>query len=381
MSIQNVSLFYKDARSDKEYHVQIEQVDAGYVVNFQYGRRGSSLQSGTKTAKPVTMGKAISVYEALVREKVGKGYAPGASSHRGVVNRPAASHSSAQSLAEAKAQRATGVIPQLLNPISQDDVERYIEDAAWVMQQKFDGRRMLVKVGSTNEITGINRKGESVGISKAIAEELFSLGKKHFVLDGEAIGEKLYVFDVLEYRGGDVRDLPFKDRYRYLTELLSALPANSSVELAPMYASAADKRAAFEALRASGAEGAVFKQSDSRYVPGRPASGGSALKVKFWQTASVLVESINDKRSVAIALLDGNGAMVNAGNVTIPPNQQIPNPGSILEVRYLYAFEGGSLFQPTSLGARDDIEREDCVMSQLIYKSEGELVAEAAPSL
>jgi bifunctional non-homologous end joining protein LigD len=146
----------------------------------------------------------------------------------------------------------------------------------------------------------------------------------------------------------------------------------SAIKVAPLYVSSQEKRAAFESLRAVGAEGVAFKRADSRYMPGRPASGGSALKCKFWQTASVLVQALNDKRSVALALLDSQGRMVNVGNVTIPPNQIIPNPGTILEVRYLYAFAGGSLIQTTSLGARDDVERTDCILTQLKFRAAAE---------
>ncbi len=31
------------------------------------------------------------------------------------------------------------------------------------------------------------------------------------------------------------------------------------------------------------AEGAVFKRLDGKYAPGRPASGGSQVKLKFFQ--------------------------------------------------------------------------------------------------
>jgi len=43
---------------------------------------------------------------------------------------------------------------------------------------------------------------------------------------------------------------------------------------------------------------------------------------------------------------------------------------SIIEVRYLYAYKGGNLYQPTYLGVRDDISFEDCLISQLKYKKE-----------
>ena len=62
-----------------------------------------------------------------------------------------------------------------------------------------------------------------------------------------------------------------------------------------------------------------------------------------------------------------------AGNVTIPPNHEIPAPGWIVECRYLYAFkESGCIYQPVYLGVRDDIRAEECTTAQLKYKAESE---------
>lgn len=371
MQNENISLYYKDARSDKEYHVQLEAEGNGYVVKFQYGRRGSSLQSGTKTSSPVPYAKAKKVYDGIVSEKLGKSYEPDSSAK------------SAGFTSIKQEERFTGVLPQLLNAVDQDQAGAYLDDSQWVMQQKFDGKRMMVRVGAQDDpIIGINRKGQAVGLSKSASDELFGLNKHHFVLDAESIGDNLYVFDLLEYRGGsNIRDLPFSHRYRFLTELLNVITPGGPVELAPLYTTAKDKRRVFEELRAAGAEGVVFKLADSRYVPGRPASGGDALKVKFWHTASFLVEAITDgKRSVALAVLDDKGLMINVGSVTIPPNQSIPNPGGILDVRYLYAYEGGGLAQPTSLGGRDDIDRMDCLQSQLVYKTAADFDDDASPT-
>ncbi len=47
---------------------------SGYVVNFRYGKRGSVLKDGTKTASPVTMEKAQTIYDKLVESKKKKGY-------------------------------------------------------------------------------------------------------------------------------------------------------------------------------------------------------------------------------------------------------------------------------------------------------------------
>lgn len=370
MQNEKISLYFKEGSSDKEYHLQLEAQGDGYVVNFQYGRRGSSLTSGTKTKGPIPYDKAKKVYDAKLKEQLGKGYQPTDDASNGYTSIK-------------QEDRFTGVLPQLLNAVDQDQAGAYLDDSQWVMQQKFDGKRMMVRVGALHDpIIGINRKGQAVGLSKSASDELFGLNKHHFVLDAESIGDKLYVFDLLEYRGGsNIRDLPFSHRYRFLTELLNVIEPGGPVELAPLYTTAQDKRRVFEELRAAGAEGVVFKLADSRYVPGRPASGGDALKVKFWHTASFLVEAITDgKRSVALAVLDDKGLMINVGSVTIPPNQSIPTPGAILDVRYLYAYEGGGLAQPTSLGGRDDIDRTDCLQSQLVYKTAADFDEDTSPS-
>lgn len=80
---------------------------------------------------------------------------------------------------------------------------------------------------------------------------------------------------------------------------------------------------------------------------------------------------MNDKRSVSLILFDGDKVRP-AGNVTIPPNHDVPVPGTVVECRYLYAFkESGSIFQPVYLGARTDIRAAECITAQLKYKTEG----------
>ena len=80
------------------------------------------------------------------------------------------------------------------------------------------------------------------------------------------------------------------------------------------------------------------------YTPGRPNSGGTALKFKFREssTANCLDESSNGKRSIRLGLLNGAGEMVDVGKVTVPPNQEVPRPNELVEVLYLYFYEGGS---------------------------------------
>lgn len=49
---------------------------------------------------------------------------------------------------------------------------------------------------------------------------------------------------------------------------------------------------------------------------------------------------------------------------------KLPQKGSVIEVRYLYAFrESGSVYQPVYIGRRDDMGTADCVVDQLKYKT------------
>ena len=71
---------------------------------------------------------------------------------------------------------------------------------------------------------------------------------------------------------------------------------------------------------------------------------------------------------MALELFEGT-ARIAVGNVTIPPRTQIPGAGQVVEIRYLHAYRGGSLYQPVYLGVRTDIPPADCTVGQLKFKS------------
>ena len=104
---KSTSLYYREGSSDKEYHARLEPKDNGFVVTFAYGRRGSTLTTGTKTSAPVYYDAALMIFEKLVREKKAKGYTEGE-------NGTPYQHSD-------KASQVSGLVPQLLNSI--DEVE------------------------------------------------------------------------------------------------------------------------------------------------------------------------------------------------------------------------------------------------------------------
>ena len=353
--VDAVALHYRQGSSDKVYQARIAPAGGGlFTVEFAYGRRGSTLKTGTKTQDPVTREQARAVFEKLVRQKLAKGYT------RGEDGTPYAGTQ--------RQGRATGVACQLLNPVDEAGLERCLASPRFVLQEKFDGRRMLVRrEGAT--ITGINRRGLETALPERIVHAALMATPGRWLIDGEAVGDTLHAFDLLELAGRDVRCLAYKTRLKKLEALLPERGAGP-IRVVETVRGHAAKEAMLQRLREENREGAVLKSLDAPYTGGRPASGGSQLKFKFHETASCVVAHRNAKRSVSLLLHDWRGEPVSCGNVTVPPNQSVPEPGEVVEIRYLYAFrESGALFQPVFLGGRSDIPADECTIDQLKFKA------------
>lgn len=343
------NLYFKEGSSDKVYHATIEKKGSGYVVNFAFGRRGSTLQTGTKTNTPVSLDEATKVFNKLVDSKLAKGYRHAEGTLEGI------------SVAEDLPDTPTEIQCVLLNPIEEDEAQDLLKDDDWGVQPKFDGVRFMLKKES-GKISAVNRKGKATSIPKCI-EKAFESVEVDFFVDGELIGETYYIFDVLEFDGVCHRKNPLQDR----VSLLDSIEIDSDhVVFVDITIGTRNKKRLFASLKDEGKEGIVFKKLSAHYPVGRPASGGNYLKHKFYATCSCIVSEVNQKRSVAISLHDDTAI----GNVTIPANFDIPKAGDVIEVRYLYAYRGGSLYQPIYLGKRSDIDPEECVVSQLKFKEE-----------
>ncbi len=235
------------------------------------------------------------------------------------------------------------------------------------MQEKFDGRRVLIQKQG-DQVTAINRKGLVIGLASSIGVSAQKITSS-FVIDGECVGDVLYAFDLLEWAGDDLRPKPYQRRLVTLARLLDT-PGVVHIELAETTTDPANKERMFRHLQSEKREGVVLKRLDAPYAPGRPSSGGSALKHKFYATLSAVVSKLNQQRSVELRLLNCIG-WVPVGNVTIPSNHPVPPVGAVVEVRFLYAFkESKSLYQPTYLGVRKDIEQHECILAQLKFKAD-----------
>ncbi|EMF43108.1 ATP-dependent DNA ligase-like domain protein [Leptospira interrogans serovar Lora str. TE 1992] len=348
--LNKISLYYQGDGSDKVYHVNIDPEGDGYVVHFAFGRRGSSLQTGTKTSKPVSYEAAQKIMRQLVNSKMAKGYTE--------------IESGAPYLHSTKEERVSGVHCQLLNPIDEEELSTYVEDDQYGAQEKLDGNRMMIrKIG--DNVEGINRKGLIIAISQILHDHSLSFSED-FILDGEVIGDVFFPFDIFSKDGKDIQHLPYQERYAILESILK--DQDEIFHIVKLVKSTKGKKVLLEELREKQKEGIVFKDLNAPYKAGRPSSKGSQIKFKFYETATVSVETVNLKRSVSMRLYNGN-EWVSVGNVTIPINFAIPKENDIIEVRYLYAYKGGSLYQPTYLGARTDADENDCDLKQLKYKN------------
>lgn len=356
-AIHQASLFFKEGGSDKVYFAQVSPEGSGFVVTFSYGRREAALQHGSKTAGgPVPEAEAVKIFDKLIKEKTSKGYKPMAGE---------ASSPKVEALVADKVD--SGLRSQLPSPAEEEAAKAMLYDDRYLMQEKVDGHHKLAS-SEGGKITTANKKGQEVPTPSELAAAIRQIGKD-VTLDFEHVGDSFLVFDLLSLGGVNLRPKSYEQRYREMETLLSKLPTSSPIKLVRAAMSSAEKLTLWNEIEKRDGEGVVFKLKSSTFSPGKSADGAS-LKFKFYATLSAVVSGVTaGRRSIALSLLN-SGEEVAVGKCTVPANHEIPKIGSVVEVRYLYAHRGGSLFQPTYLGPRDDVDKAECVTDQLKYKPE-----------
>jgi bifunctional non-homologous end joining protein LigD len=256
--------------------------------------------------------------------------------------------------------------PQLASEVEAGQVKRLLNDPEWVMQEKMDGKRIILHRQwglSGAYIVAENRSGKNVTGSLPIhfLNYLINQCSGTWSADGELVGDVFWCFDFLGC-GGALCEEPFWFRHAAIHEDFRRIDA--PLQVVPVLEDA-EKKGAFTRILKSGGEGVVFKRRDSVYRGGRSKDW---LKCKFVTSASVVViDRSAIRRSVEVAIWE-NGHSLSVGRVTIPGTTRVPNPGEIIEVQYLYATAKGKLFQPIYLMQRDDLSFADCGATQLKFK-------------
>lgn len=335
--------------SNKTYRIQLRERDGGWVVNVQRGAIGKTLISECKHESPVEYAVARKLYDSLLKQKLAKQYVP--------------EDGQFEVTQTANAGTPVDLPLMLLNPISDAEANELIHDPSWCAEIKHDGMRMLLVI-ENGDAYGVNRRKLKLALPSKVRDAAlgYSFNSKT-ILDGECIGDTFVVFDVLMFDGADITTMPYSWRLDYRHKVSYRLFDLSYTKTAT---TAQDKASLFEAARTNVEEGIVWKRLDAHYVDGRPNRGGNALKQKFVERATVRVSGRHpSKRSVSVEVTDpATGNWIGVGNVTVPPNKDIPPTGSLVDVQYLY-FAVGSIYQPVYVGHRPDLTESDCCFSQL----------------
>ena len=186
-TIQSASLHYREGNSDKVYQAAIEPKGDGYIVTFAYGRRGNTLTTGTKTDTPVPLATATKALRQARR----------------LESSPRATQPDRRGQQTLSAIRRRGTRQR--HPLPAPQPGRKSECRACspagrhCLQEKHDGRRLMVRKQG-DEITGINRRGLVVAIPDPIREAVEHI-PFDVLIDGEAVGDTLHAFDLLEVKG------------------------------------------------------------------------------------------------------------------------------------------------------------------------------------
>ncbi|RLA60316.1 MAG: hypothetical protein DRQ89_13015 [Epsilonproteobacteria bacterium] len=389
---EKVTLYFKQGSSDKVYQAQLiaeqdmQRAEVRWTVRAAYGRRGSSMRHISKLqGDTIYYTEAKAVYDKLVQSKLRKGYSPGPG---GTPFNATKLHADYAAVFDSvNRPEPTGWLPQLLNQVTLEEAHGIYRgnEGNILLQTKWDGERRAVMcnvVGRTTmhvKIIGANRKGLEVPLTDAVRgtiDKLCMATTQILILDTEDMGDYLVIFDVLKYGREDLTRLPYRERVIYLRAISEALSEMNTpflmVDMPFKPLSFVEFCGYIEDAKERNEEGVVIRVGSTEYLPGKPNTGGGLYKLKFKESATCRVEFIHPtKSSVGLELFDEvKQQWVSVGNTTIYPNNTFPDADDIIEVEYLYAYPGGSLYQPVFKGPRPDIDEDAAVLSQLKYKKD-----------
>ena len=165
----------------------------------------------------------------------------------------------------------------------------------WLYELKLDGYRALV-MKKRGAVTLFSRRGNVLNVPFPTIVTAFGFLSDAAILDGELVvldedgrpsfsslqhsrftpdALHFYVFDLLAYKGKDLRKLPLAERRRLL-EGQALKGMRDPIRLSAVFATPANELIA--ATKEAGLEGVIAKRADSRYESG--ARSGAWLKYK-----------------------------------------------------------------------------------------------------
>ena len=200
--IRSVALTLANHKHSKAYAASIESVDGGgadgrsYIVCSTYGAIGSIQKPGKGTPKPVTLEAAEKFYDKLVTEKT----TVPCTCCAGLYVITGTAVATSKPVVSAALAHFPAFFPELLEPISEAETNRYLADDAFSLEAKFDGTRLSVNLDGGVR-AAYNRLGGFIPVPVEAEKAVRTLGCGNIWLDGEFEHGQFVAYDLLQFEG------------------------------------------------------------------------------------------------------------------------------------------------------------------------------------
>jgi len=256
-------------------------------------------------------------------------------------------------------------------------VLKFLSDPHMGMQQKIDGRRLIL-VKNKAKLQAFNKAQDEIEIPEFLIPFAEKLPAAPWTIDGEIKDKQYHIFDLVNGPDPSVRGKNYAARLMAMRMLVDAM-GFSNIFTMITWIDPSEKLAHILRLREGGAEGVVF-----RPVTGETAHSvmNRAYKHKFYKSvdAVVIQKTIDGRRVCEIGVLDGHrifdeksttdetrSSLVSIGKVKIEYEViKKMKVDQVVEVRYRSFSKSGRLIEPVFLRLRDDKKAYRCTMDQLV---------------
>lgn len=268
-------------------------------------------------------------------------------------------------------------VPMAFEHADPNDVEQFINDPKYFFQQKVDGIRGQLVIEPGKKPWFRNRSGDQLvnASANAVADPILAklgstlpAGGPSYVIDGELLDGKWYVFDMAVIGS---EKFPWEQRMAIAEEWVKQLRAAgiTNVEALPTARTANEKAKLWEAIQTGGGEGVMMKRRDSPYNFGGRVS--HTLKAKVRSTADVVVMAKGEKgkESATVGVYVG-GKLTRVANVSLIGKEKTEpvNVGDVIEVAYLWANPSNNNLQQAAMEKkRPDKKPEEATAEQLRF--------------